>query len=188
MAKTKKSGIDAPNTVELIPTLGSWDEWGPSYYERHGWLLDRVNIRGQGGIDGKREHYNERTMTAKLSKKKTLNIPIKDRQYSLFRSLSIKGEDFVAFREWTKENLPFFSCSVSSVVVIHKETGIRVSVMKIGRGTKNPLCKKFIAHTMNGKKMTAGDSHYLFDLFGQLAYALCSYDYSTQKCNIICDA
>jgi hypothetical protein len=189
MANSKKSGVDKPNTVELIPTLGSWDEWGPSYYEREGWTLEEVNVRGQGGMEEKREHYNERTLTVKLKGKRTLDLEVKDRQYSLFRSVTIKGEDFVAFRDWANENLPFFSCSISSVVVTHKETGTRVSIMKIGRTNKNPLSKKFIAHMINGRKMTTADAYHLCDLFGErLVYALCSYDYSSGKRNVICDA
>ena len=188
MAKVKKSGVDKPNTVELIPTLGSWDEWGPSFYEREGWMLEEVNVRGQGGINEKREHYNERTLTAVLNGKRTIHLQIKDRQYSLFRSISIIGKDFVAFREWATTNLPFFFCSISSVVVVHKETGTRVSVMKIGRTSKNPLAKKFIAHTINGRKMEHEDAKNLQVLFGNLAYALCSYDYATGKRNVICDA
>jgi hypothetical protein len=186
MAKVKSSKTSKANTVELLPTLGTFDEWGPSFYERHGWLVQHVHVRGQGGIGKKKEHYNERSLDIPL-KNKVMQLAIKDRQYSLFRSVCVKGPDFVQFRDWVNKNLPFFSCSVSSVTIKHKASGTVITCRSIGRHSKNPLSKKFIAYMMNGSKMTPKNVHTAGALLDGLVYGYCSYGYGSRKINVICD-
>ena len=188
MAKSKKAGIDGANTVELIPTLGLFDVCDPKYFEREGWILESVSLRGQGGIGQKKEHYDEREETVHLAGGKKMTLPMKDRMYSLFRSVTIKGSDLPSFRNWIKKNLPFFSVSISTINIVYAATGERVNCRIIGRLTKNVMSKKFIAHMYNGKKMTTENVHTVAKLLNGLVYGYCSYDYSAGKRNVICDS
>jgi len=188
MAKVKKAGVDAANTVEIIPNIGLFGEFYTSYFEAAGWEVEKVSLRGQGGISQKKEHYDEREVVVNLAGGKRMNLAMKDRAYSLFRSVEVKGQDFDSFRRWVKRNLPFFSVSITSVTIRHKKTGDRVVCRIIGRATKNVMSKKFIAHMFNGKKMTTRNVHKVAKLLDSLVYGYCSYEYSAGKRNVICDS
>ena len=187
MAKVKPAGIDKANTIELLPTLGTFNEMSPATFKREGWVLEYINLRGQGGIKTKKEQYNERTLKMKLNNNRTLELNLKDRQYSLFRSVCVKGSDFIDFRNWIGATLPFFSCSITSFTIRHEETGARLSIRKIGKDSVNQLSKKLIVHTFNGAKMSQRNINAVSELLGRLKYAMCSYDYSSFKSNVICD-
>lgn len=186
MAKTKKSG--PANTVELIPTMGVLDSINKTVFEKSGWELEYVTCRGQGGIDSKKEHYNERTELCPLSGGRVLEIPMKDRKYSMFRTVQIEGRDISTFRKWMDTTHPYFTCSLTILRIRHRKTGLRLSCRIIGRMTKNILAKKLIVHMINGRKVRASDIPKLVKLLGDLAYTLCSYNYSAGKRNVICDS
>lgn len=179
--------MNTANTVEINPALASIDYCLPKYFEKEGWVLETVNLRGQGGIDQKCEQYHEREMEVKLTKGKTLALPLKERTYSFFRSITLDGKDVPKFNSWLKENLPFFSVSITTITLCHMDTGDRVTCRVIGRATKNPLSKKFIAHKFNGAKMTEDNVHEVASLLNGLTYAYCHYEYSAGKRNIICE-
>ena len=187
MAKVKPAGIDRANTIELLPTLGTFNEMSPATFKREGWVLEHVNLRGQGGIKAKKEQCNERTLKMKLNNNRTLELNLKDRQYSLFRSVCVKGSDFVDFRDWMRTTLPFFVCSITSFTIRHEETGTRLSVRKIGKESISQMSMKLIVHSFNGAKMSHRNINAASELLKNLKYALCSYDYSSFKSNVICD-
>lgn len=186
MAKVKPSG--KANTVELIPTMGVLDSINKNVFAKCGWALEYVTCRGQGGIGSKKEHYNERTEICELSGGRVLEIPMKDRKYSMFRTLQIEGRDIADFREWMDAHYPYFTCSLTILRIRHKKTGVRLSCRVVGRMTKNILAKKLIVHMINGRKVRSTDVPKLVKLLGDLTYNLCSYDYSAGKRNVICDS